>query len=155
METIYLQVDQSTTAWEVVGMQRGDSVASYKVKSKKVATVTKDGKIVAKKKGTTKFVVTLASGKVIETTLKVQSGKVRTTKLAVSKTSVTLKVGKRSTIETTLTPLTSQESLSYKTSNKKVAAVTREGKIVAKGKGKATVTVTSGSQSVKINVTVK
>lgn len=155
METIYLQVDQSTTAWEVVGMQRGDSVASYKVKSKKVATVTKDGKIVAKKKGTTKFVVTLASGKVIETTLKVQSGKVRTTKLAVSKTSVTLNVGKRSTIETTLTPLTSQESLSYKTSNKKVAAVTREGKIVAKGKGKATVTVTSGSQSVKINVTVK
>ena len=155
MEIIYLQVDQSTTAWEVVGMQRGDSVASYKVKSKKVATVTKDGKIVAKKKGTTKFVVTLASGKVIETTLKVQSGKVRTTKLAVSKTSVTLKVGKRSTIETTLTPLTSQESLSYKTSNKKVAAVTREGKIVAKGKGKATVTVTSGSQSVKINVTVK
>ena len=155
METIYLQVDQSTTAWEVVGMQRGDSVASYKVKSKKVATVTKDGKIVAKKKGTTKFIVTLASGLEIETTLKVQSGKVRTTKLAVSKTDVTLSVGKRSTIETTLTPLTSQESLSYKTSDKSVAAVTKEGKIVAKGKGKATVTVTSGSQSVKINVTVK
>ena len=66
-----------------------------------------------------------------------------------------MKKGKSFRLKVTLTPADSQDKITYKTSNKKIATVSKTGKIKAKKKGKATITVKSGSKKVKIKVTVK
>ena len=68
---------------------------------------------------------------------------------------LTLKKGKSATLAVTVTPITSKEKVTYKSSNKKVAAVTSKGKITAKKPGKAKITVKSGKKKVVITVTVK
>lgn len=55
----------------VLGMANGDSVKSWKTSKKKVVSITKGGKIKAKKKGTAKITVTLSSGKKATCTIKV------------------------------------------------------------------------------------
>ena len=54
---------------------KGDSVKKYKSNNKKVATVTANGKIKAKKKGTAKITVLLKSGKKATCTVKVSAKK--------------------------------------------------------------------------------
>jgi uncharacterized protein YjdB len=54
-----------------------------------------------------------------------------------------------------LKPLTSQQKLTYTSSNKKVVTVSSKGVVKAKKSGKVTITVKSGSKKVKIKVTVK
>ena len=57
--------------------------------------------------------------------------------------------------QTSVTPLTSLQKVTYTSSNKKVATVTSKGVIRAKKKGTAVITVKSGSRTVKCKVTVK
>lgn len=79
-------------------------------------------------------------------------------KLNKSKVTLLLKKKKKKTfqIKSTLTPVTSTDALTYKSSNKKIAAVSNKGKITAKKVGKATITVTTTSgKKAKIKVTVK
>lgn len=59
------------------------------------------------------------------------------------------------TLKPELKPLTSQQKITYTTSNKKVAVVNAKGKITGKKKGTAVITVKSGKKSVKCKVTVK
>ena len=54
-----------------------------------------------------------------------------------------------------ITPLTSTEKITYKSSNAKVVTVNGKGKIVAKKKGTAVITIRSGKKTVKCKVTVK
>lgn len=67
-----------------------------------------------------------------------------------SKTKVTLNVGKSTTIKVTTD---SKKKVSWKTSNEKVVTV-KDGKITAKSVGKAVVTVTIDGVSKTVNVTV-
>ena len=55
----------------VLGIASGDAVKSWKTSKKKVVSVTKSGKIKAKKKGSAKITVTLKSGKKATCTIKV------------------------------------------------------------------------------------
>jgi len=55
----------------VLGIAAGDAVKSWKTSKKKVVSITKAGKIKAKKKGTAKITVTLKSGKKATCTIKV------------------------------------------------------------------------------------
>ncbi len=54
-----------------------------------------------------------------------------------------------------MTPLTSQEKITFRSSNRKVAKVGKDGKIEALKKGKTVITVRSGAKVVKIKVKVK
>ena len=65
------------------------------------------------------------------------------------------KKGKSFQLRVTLTPVTSQQKVTYKSSNSKVAAVNSKGKIVAKKKGTATITVKSGNKKITCKVKVK
>ena len=87
--------------------------------------------------------------------VKVQSAKVKTTKSTGLKTKLTLKKGKSLTLKPVISPITSQEKVTYTTSNKKVATVTKKGVIKAKKKGTVTITVKSGKVTKKVKVTVK
>ena len=67
---------------------------------------------------------------------------------------VTLKKGQRVRLSPALSPLTSQNPVTYKSSNPRVAKVYASGKIRGVAPGRCKVTVTSGKVSVKVTVTV-
>jgi uncharacterized protein YjdB len=72
------------------------------------------------------------------------------TKIKLSKTSVTLQMGKTVNLKATITPSTAgNKSLTWSSSNKKVATVTSAGKVKAVGKGKATITAKAKDGSKK------
>lgn len=151
---VTLQVKKSVTL-KVTDLAEGDYVKTWNSADNKIATVNKKGKVTAKKTGTTKLTVTLASGKKLTVTLKVTTGIVKTTKLKLSKTSLTLKQNKKYTLKCTVTPFNSQEKVTYSSSNKKVATVSSKGVILAKKKGKTVITVKSGKKKAVCKVTVK
>lgn len=121
--------------------------------NKKVATVDKNGVVIAKKKGTTKITVKTASGKKATCTVKV---KIPATKVKLNKTSVTLKKGKTLQLKATKTPSNSTDKVTWKSSNKKVVTVTAKGKVKALKKGKAAITVkTTSGKKATCKITVK
>ena len=124
----------------------------------RVTRYTKDGKIqltAQGRTGNTNVTIRLAGGAVKRINVKVQSGTVKTTAIRVSFTKATLKAGTKKTISTTVTPSTSQEKVTYTTSNKNIATVTANGIITARKRGTAKITVKSGSKKQSITITVK
>ena len=80
---------------------------------------------------------------------------VKTTKITGIAKKTRLKKGKTLTLKPAVTPLTSLQKVTYKSSNKKVATVTSKGVIRARKKGTAVITVKSGRKTVKCRITVK
>ena len=157
VSSLVLQKGKSTTAVKVT-LIKGDSIEKWESSDTKVATVTKKGKIKAKKAGTAVITVTTKRGASASVEVKVQKKKVKTQKLTVTnvkKRKLTLKKGKTFKIKTERTPLTSQEKITFKSSDKEVAKVSKNGKIKALKAGKTVITVKSGTEVVKIKVTVK
>lgn len=70
-----------------VSYAKGDSIKKWKSSNKKVATVSKTGKITAKKKGTAKITVTMKSGKRATCKVKVTAKKKSSSSSSKSKTS--------------------------------------------------------------------
>lgn len=156
MTKITLKRKQSTTKFKVSSLAAGDYVKSYKSSNKKIFTIDKKGKIKAKNKsGTAKLTVTLASGKKATAKVKVQKGTVKTTKLTVNTSSLVLLKGGNYTLKTARSPLTTQQKVTFSSSNKKVATVSSKGVITAKKKGTAKITVKSGSKKKTVKVTVQ
>lgn len=125
---------------------------SWKSSNKKIATVTSSGKVKGIGKGTATITVTTTSGKkaTIKITVKIPAKKVK-----LSKSKVTLKKGKSVKLKAKLTPSNSTDKVTWKTSNKKVAAI-KNGKVTAKKKGKATITAkTTSGKTAKCKITVK
>ena len=80
---------------------------------------------------------------------------IKTTKLTgVPKTKI-LSRGKTFTIKATASPKNTDEKITYKSSNTKIATVTSKGVVKGLRKGKATITVQSGSKKMSCKVTVK
>lgn len=157
--TVKLKVKQSTSGLKVTGLAKGDSVKSWKSTNTKIFTVKgkADGtcKLTAKKAGTAKLQITLASGLKKTVTVKVQKTAVKTTKVTVANTKVTVKKGKKVTLKPVVTPFTSKQKVTYTTSNKKIVTVSKNGVVTGKKKGTAKVIVKSGNKSVKVTVKVK
>ena len=131
-------------------------IKSVKTSSKKIATVDKTGKITGKKAGTATITITFTNKTKKIYKVKVQKGTVKTSSIRLNKTKVILaKKGKIFRLKVALTPVTSQQKVTYKSSKPKVAAITSSGKIIAKKKGTATITVKSGSKKVTCKVIVK
>ena len=84
-----------------------------------------------------------------------QTSQKSTRKIKLNRRKLTLKKGRSFRLKVTLTPEDSQDKIIYRTSNKKVATVSKTGKIRAKKKGKARITVISGKKKVICKVTVK
>ena len=151
-----LQVKKSTTALKIKEYTAGDAVANWSSSNKKAAVVNaRTGKITARKTGKTTITVTMQSGATAKCLIKVQKGRVKTKKLNVGKTAITLKKGEKYRIIWERLPLTSSEKATFQSSKKKVAAVSGKGIITAKKKGTTYITVKSGSKKRKIRVTVR
>jgi uncharacterized protein YjdB len=157
--SLKLRTGQKTTAFRISGMGTGDYVKSVKSNKKNILQVkkySKDGAVTLeaqKKTGSAKLTVELKSGLKKTITVSVQKGTVRTTNISGVQKKVTLKKGKKTTLTPVVVPITSQEKVTYSTSNKKIATVSAKGVITAKKAGTAKITVKSGSK--KVTVTVK
>jgi DNA gyrase/topoisomerase IV subunit A len=151
MTLIPLQVKQTTTKFKVSGLANGDSIVSYTSSNPKVFTVNKNGK----KKDHAVLTITLKSGLKKTVKVNVQKTAVKTKKIQGLSKTLTLKKGSSVKLKPVLKPLTSQQKLTYTSSNKKVVTVSSKGVVKAKKSGKVTITVKSGSKKVKIKVTVK
>ena len=134
----------------------GGKIKSVRTTNKKIVKVDKKGKITGKKAGKATVTITYTNGSRRIFQVKVQKGIVKTTAVSVNKRNIILaKKGKSFQLKVTLTPVTSQQKVTYKSSNSKVAAVNSKGKIVAKKKGTATITVKSGNKKIICKVKVK
>lgn len=155
VSSLTLRRKQATTKVKV-SMAYGDSIKSWASSNKKIVTVYKNGKIKAgTKTGTAKITVTLKSGKKATLKVKVQTAKVKTTKISGLKKKLTIKKGKSVTLKPVVSPITSQEKVTYRSSNKKIATVSSKGVVKGRRKGTITITVKSGKVTKKIKITVK
>ena len=111
-----------------------------------MATVDADGKVTAKAKGSA--VITAKCGDV-KVTCKVT---VKNPTLTLSKTSVSVKVGKTTKITAKAAP---SGKVTYKSNNKKIATVSSKGTIKGIKKGTAKITVTCNGVTKTVKVTVK
>ena len=162
--SLKMKAGQSTTAFKAAGLAKGDyvtRVTSGNTGIVKVSSVTKKGAFrltAGKKAGSTTVKVILASKKSASFKVTVQRGVVKTSKITVSTKSVTLKKGttyRKLASSVKVTPVTSQEKVTYTSSNKKIVTVTSGGVIKGLKKGTATITIRSGSKRTTCKVTVK
>lgn len=158
VSSVTLKVKQNTSSVKVTGLAKGDSVKTWKSTNTKVFKVTgkADGtcKLTGVKKGTAKLEITLASGLKKTVTVKVQAKTVKTSKISGLAKKMTVKKGTKTNLKPVITPATSQQKVTYSSSNKKVAIVSSKGVITAKKAGTAKITVKSGSKKVTVTVTV-
>lgn len=157
--SLTMKVKQKTTGFKVWGLGAGDYVKSWK--SNKTSVVKVSGKedgtctITAQKKtGSAKITITLASGLKKTITVKVQKKAVQTAKISGLSKKIRLKIGKKVTLKPVISPITSAQKVSYSSSNKKIASVSKNGVITAKKSGTAKITVKSGSKKFVVTVTV-
>ena len=80
---------------------------------------------------------------------------IKTTKLTGVPKTKTLSRGKTFTIKAVVTPKNTDEKITYKSSNTKIATVTTKGVVKGIRKGTATIIVQSGSKKMTCKVTVK
>ena len=162
--SLKMKAGQSTTAFKAAGLAKGDyvtKVTSGNIGIVKVSSVTKKGTFrltAGKKAGSTTVKVILASKKSASFKVTVQRGAVKTSKITVSTKSVTLKketTYRKLASSVKVTPVTSQEKVTYTSSNKKIATVTPGGVIKGLKKGTTTITIRSGSKKTTCKVTVK
>ena len=119
-----------------------------------VATVSATGKIKAKTTGTAMITATLPTGATTSVKITVKSApkKIRT----VPARKKTIKARKSFTIKVKLPANTASHSISYSSSNPRVAKVSKLGKVTGKKQGSASITVkTYNGKKAKIKVKVK
>ncbi len=120
--------------------------ATFRSSNKKVATVSSNGIVKAKKAGKVNITVQVGNHKqVVKITVKKPTMKL-------VKSSAKLKKGKKVTIKVKAAPVS---KVTFKISNKKVATVSSKGVVKAKKKGTATITVKCNGITKKFKVTVK
>ena len=159
-DTLLLKIKQSTKVLKVTGFAKGDYVKSWKSSDTSVFTVTgkSDGtctiKAGKKAKKSAVLTITLASGLTETVKVTTQKAAVKTKKITGLSSKLTVSKGDTFELRPVLNPLTSSQKITYTTSDKKVAAVSKKGVISAKKAGKVTITVKSGSKKVKVKVTV-
>ena len=149
---VTLNVGKSTTLKPIITPVSSLQTPTYSSSNKKVAVVNSKGKVTAKAAG--KTTITIKSGKKsVKVTVIVPAPEVKNIKNVPTKK--TLKKGKSFTLKPTLTPKGASAKFSYSTSNKKVAAVSKNGKITAKKKGTAVITIKAGKITKSCTITVK
>ncbi len=137
-----------------------DKSVTWSSSDEKIATVSQNGLVTAKGKGSVDIIATSKINKVqavcrLNVKDTHQEEIVRTSKVLVKERSKSLKKGEKYQIKASVLPTTSQEKITYSSSNKKIVTVNQKGKIIAKKKGKAIITVKSGKKKVTVKITVK
>ncbi len=157
--TVAMCVGQSTGEIKAEKLLIGDEITQCSSSNNGVVAVSiKDKKIMLQagsKTGTATITVETSYKESFKFKVKVRTKKIKTSSISVPEKKITLKKKKTYQIEAVRLPVTTQDSIKYVSSNKKIATVTSTGKIKALKSGKATITVKSGTRKVKIKLVVK
>lgn len=130
----------------------GGQKPKYKSSKTKVASVSKSGKIKAKRTGKATIQVKLGQ-ETKKISLKVKKAPAS---IRASKRSVTIRKGKNYRIKTSLSAGSASHKLSYRSSKTSIASVDKAGKISAKKRGTAVIRIkTYNNKKTKITVRVK
>lgn len=135
---------KSTFTYTVMPTNATDKGVSFKSSNKKIATVDSKGKVTAKKTGTCKIYITTDDGsyKATRTVKVVKKVDVKSVKLNYS--SKTLDKGKTLTLKPTISPKNaSNQKVTWKSSDTKIATVNSNGVVTAKKGGTVTITCTT------------
>ncbi|QCT06087.1 alpha-amylase [Ruminococcus bovis] len=135
---------------------------TYKSSNTKVATVNGNGVVSLRSRGTAIITATSSDNSKIKATCKVTVVQ-RVTSVKLNRRSATLKVKgkanqKTCTLKAIVNPSNANvKTVTFKSSNSKVATVNSKGKVIAKKKGRATVTVTTrdGRKTARCTIIVK
>ncbi len=134
-----------------------DKTLTWSSSNKKIATVNKKGVVKGLKKGTVTITATTGNGKKATCKITVNNPiKVKSIKFA--KKSYSIKKGKKLTLKLTFKPKNAtNKEVTYKTSNKKIATVDKNGKVKGLKRGTVTITATTkdGKKTATCTVTVK
>lgn len=130
----------------------GQSV-TYKSDKSSVVSVSKSGKLTAKKKGTAKITISTANGK---TTVCKVTVKAAPKKVSLKKSGISLKKKGTYRIKVKLPKNTASNKITFRSANKKIAKVSANGTVTAVKKGKTTITVkTFNGKKTVLKVKVK
>jgi uncharacterized protein YjdB len=132
-----------------------EKTVTWKSNNPKIASVDNKGKVKGLKKGTAKITVKTSNGKsaVCKITVLEPVKSIKFTKKAYS-----LKAGNTITLKPVISPkAASNKNVTWKTGDKKIATVDKNGKVKGKKKGRVTITVTTkdGKKTAKCTVNVK
>ena len=148
-----LNVGQSATLKATVSPAKADQKCTWTTSNAKIATVDKNGKVVAKGAGTATITAKTANGKIAACKITVNPAPIS---VKINAKTATVGAGQSVTLKATVSPSKASQKCTWATSNKKVATVTSGGKVVAKGVGTATITVkTYNGKKATCKITVK
>ena len=158
-DKLTLKIGTSSELSVSVNPSKAASKCTWKSSDKSVATVSSSGKVKGVAPGTCEVTVTAPDGKHKDTCyVTVTEKDVAIKSLKLNKKKLKLAKGKKYELEVKAKPDgASTGSLVWKSSNNKIAKVTKKGVVKAKGKGKCTITVTTkdGKKKATCKVTVK
>ncbi|MDY3792227.1 MAG: GH25 family lysozyme [Oscillospiraceae bacterium] len=152
---------------------KSDDKVTFSTSSKKIASVDSEGNVTAVSKGSAiitaktssgvkdRFYITVkaaensSSEELAEEADASKGENVKATTISLKHNSVTIFEGEQYAILYELTPSNSNDSVSFRSLNKAVASVDKNGVITARGAGNTRIVCTTGSgKKVKLNVTV-
>ena len=138
-----LNEGQSAQLTAIVSSDANNKTLAWSSSNETVATVTQDGKVTAKSKGTAIITVKATDGSNVSASCTVNVVKL-VSGIVLSESEMTLNEGQSAQLTATVLPdLASNKTLSWSSSNEAIAIVTQEGKITAISKGTAIITATS------------
>ena len=133
--------------------KEGWTVKKYRSSSRRVASVTDEGLVTAKKAGKATITVTTKNGK--SATLKVEVQDPTVPKKISIREKASVKLGSTLQLVATVSPDTAVSDLKWKTSNRRVATVTQSGLVKPVKAGVVYITVkTANDKSARVKVTV-
>ena len=112
----------------------------------KCVSIDDNGLVTALRTGTRDVYVALANGKIAKCTIKVLTA-YPIKEITLNKSNLSLVVGETEKLEATIKPsyTTNDKTITWKSSNPKVAEVDKNGNITAKGEGTITITATTSN----------
>ncbi|MDN7241690.1 Ig-like domain-containing protein [Planococcus sp. N028] len=140
----------STLTATVTPSDSTDKAVTWTSSNPKVATVDSKGKVTGKAKGTATITANVKNAKAVTAKVSVTLP-VAATSVKINISSATLAKGKSVTLSAAVSPSsTTNKTLTWKSSNPKVAKVDSKGKVtaVAKGTAKITATTTNGKTTI-------
>lgn len=130
-----------STSVSVTPNKKANKGLTFKSKNKKIATVNKKGEITGKKVGTTKITVTSKKNKKKKDTIKVKVVKSAVTKVSLSESQASIRVGDSFALTATVKAgKGAMKDLLWTSSDTKVAEVSSKGIVNAVGVGTTTIT---------------
>ncbi|MBQ8202516.1 MAG: Ig domain-containing protein [Clostridia bacterium] len=129
---------------------------TWKSSNSSVASVSSSGMVTTKKAGTTTITATSKSNSKLKATCKITVTSPKVSSVSLNQTRLELVGGKSYTLKAKVSPATANQSVTWKSSNTKVATVSSKGVVTPKGYGTAIISAISkeGNKIATCKITV-